>query len=104
MREIIIILIILILCNLSTICENFNLFKPKPENVYIYAFPDVFKQKNYRLKAKMIYNKWIRIYFNNGGSILFDDCDEMYSNGDFFNCYSSEKDERWYFRYYGEKR
>ncbi|MBO6273314.1 hypothetical protein J6O48_11120 [bacterium] len=74
---------------------------------FVYAFPDGTKTKNYRLKADMykdgdkygIYT----LYFNNGGCIDFDSCEDGNKNGDDFYCIPTKDNRDWYFKFYGEQ-
>ncbi len=87
---------------------------------YIYAFPDDTKSKNYRLVADFSkvedydtdtedrehYYHYItlnRIYFNNGGYIDFENCNEVNKDGELFSCTAINDDRDWSFRFYGEQ-
>ncbi len=75
----------------------------KPEKIYVYAFPDDTKAKNYRLKAKLLPNYNLTVYFENGGYLFFEDCENFNKKGKYFYCYNEKNNETWHFKYYGEK-
>ena len=75
---------------------------------YIYAFPNKNYAKNYRIRAEVDYNseygyQVTKIYFNNGGYIEFNYCEDGNTKGDLFYCEAINDERDWYFRYYGEK-
>lgn len=71
----------------------------KPYEGYIYAFPDSDRAKNYRLKFKKTENGFY-MFFPNGGSIYFEDCEEFNLEGDSFSCYTEKDTRDWEFRCY----
>ena len=75
---------------------------------YVYAFPNKDNAKSYRVKADLDYDsdsgmQVSKIYFNNGGYIEFDFCEDGFKFGDLFVCEPVNNEKDWYFRYYGEK-
>ena len=75
---------------------------------YIYAFPNADYAKNYRLKANVDYDSETgyqvsKIYFDKGGSIEFNSCEDGNKKGNLFYCVSDNDERDWAFRYYGEK-
>lgn len=86
---------------------------------YVYAFPDINKAKNYRLRADMTKTRNLifvnKIYFNNGGYITFDEdynleqSDEdnpLYIIPGNSSCvihYDADNDQEWCIRYFGEE-
>lgn len=75
---------------------------------YVYAFPNKDNAKSYRVKADLDYDsdsgmQVLKIYFNNGGYIEFDFCEDGFKFGDLFVCEPVNNEKDWYFRYYGEK-
>lgn len=75
------------------------MFKFKPYQGYIYAFPDSDRAKNYRLKYKKTENGFY-MFFPNGGSIYFEDCEEFNLDGYSFTCASGNDSRDWEFRGY----
>lgn len=82
--------------------------KYQSQQAYVYAFPNKEYSKNYRLKADMDYDsesgyQVSKIYFDNGGYIEFNFCEDGYKKGDLFFCEADNDEQEWHFRYYGEK-
>ena len=86
---------------------------------YVYAFPNLKNSKNYYVKAKIYpssecdidsddrthcQNTTIikRIYFKNGDSLVFEECEGFNKKGKFFECYADDG-KTWNFKYLGEK-
>ena len=75
---------------------------------YVYAFPNEDYAKNYRVKADLEYDSETgyqvsKIYFDNGGSIEFNSCEDGNKKGNLFYCVADNDERDWAFRYYGEK-
>ena len=75
------------------------MFKFKPYEGYIYAFPDSNRAKNYRLKFKKT-EYGFYLFFPNGGSKYFENCEDFNLEGNRFSCFTENDTRDWEFRCY----